>query len=53
MGTRIVDRQVHANCDNFEVKTDKYQGSALSRLLYVTVMEALSIFITVLHEKVC
>ena len=33
---------VHGNTDNFEVKVGMHKGSALSRLLFETVMEAMS-----------
>jgi len=37
-----VVRTVYGNCDGFEVKVGMHQGSALSPLLFVIVMEALS-----------
>jgi len=39
---KIVVRTVYGNSNDFEVNVDMYQGSALSPLLFVIVMEALS-----------
>jgi len=41
-GAKTVVRTVHGNSNSFEVKVGMHQGSALSRLLFVIVMEALS-----------
>jgi len=41
-GTKTVVRTVHGNSKGFEVKVGMHQGSALSPLLFVIVMEALS-----------
>jgi len=42
LGARTLVRTVHGNSDNFEVKVGMHQGSALSTLLFVIVMEAIS-----------
>jgi len=39
---RTIVTKVHGNSDNFEVKAGMHQGSALSLLLFVTVMETIS-----------
>ena len=39
---KTVVRTVYGNSNGFEVKVGKHQGSALSPLLFVIVMEALS-----------
>jgi len=39
---KTVVRTVYGNSDGFEVKVGMHQGSALSPLLFVMVMEALS-----------
>jgi len=41
-GARTVVRTVYGNSKCFEIKVGMHQGSALSPLLFVTVMEALS-----------
>jgi len=41
-GTKTVVRTIYGNSNCFEVKVDMHQGSALSPLLFVIVMEALS-----------
>jgi len=41
-GAKTVVRKVYANSNIFEVKVRMHQGSALSPLLFVIVMEALS-----------
>jgi len=41
-GAKTVVRTVHGNSSSFEVKAGKHQGSALSPLLFVIVMEAIS-----------
>jgi len=41
-GAKTVVRTVYRNSNNFEVEVGMHQGSALSPLLFVTVMEALS-----------
>jgi len=41
-GAKTVVRTVYGNSNNFEVKVGMHQGSALSPLLFVIVMEALS-----------
>jgi len=41
-GAKTVVRTVYGNSNGFEVKVDMHHGSALSPLLSVTVMEALS-----------
>jgi len=41
-GAKIVVRTVYGNSNGFEVKVSIHQGSALSRLLFGIVMEALS-----------
>jgi len=41
-GARMVVRRVHGNSDDFEVKVGMHQGSTLSQLLFVIVMEAIS-----------
>jgi len=41
-GAKTVVRTVYGNSNSFEVKVGMHQGSALSPLLFVTVMEALS-----------
>jgi len=41
-GTKIVVRTVCGNSKGFEVKVGMHQGSALSPLLFVIVMEAIS-----------
>ena len=41
-GAKTVVRTVYSNSNGFEVKVDMHQGSALSPLLFVMVMEALS-----------
>ena len=41
-GAKTVVRTVYGNSNGFEVKVSKHQGSALSPLLFVIVMEALS-----------
>jgi len=40
-GAKTVVRTVHGNTNGFEVKVSVHQGSALSPLLFVSVMEAL------------
>jgi len=42
LGARTVVRTVHGNIDCFEVKADVHQGSALSYLLFVILMEVIS-----------
>ena len=43
VGARVVVRTVHGNSGNFEVKVGMmHQGSALSPLLFVIVIEAVS-----------
>jgi len=41
-GVKTVVRTVYGNSKSFEVKVGMYQGSALSPLLFVIVMEAIS-----------
>ena len=41
-GAKTVDRTVYGNSKGFEVKVGMHQGSALSPLLFVIVMEAIS-----------
>ena len=41
-GAKTVVRTVYGNSNGFEVKVGMHQGSALSPLLFVMVMEALS-----------
>ena len=41
-GAKTVVRTVYGNSNGFEVKVGMHQGSALSSLLFVIVMEALS-----------
>jgi len=41
-GAKIVVRTAYGNSNSFEVKVGMNQGSALSPLLFVIVMEALS-----------
>jgi len=41
-GAKTVVRTVYGNSNCFEVKVSMHQGSALSPLLFVIVMEALS-----------
>jgi len=41
-GAKTVVRTVYGNNNSFEVKVDMHQGLALSPLLFVIVMEALS-----------
>jgi len=41
-GAKTVVRTVYGNSNGFEVKVGIHQGSALSPLLFVMVMEALS-----------
>jgi len=41
-GAKTVVRTVYGNSEDFEVKVGMHQGSALSPLLFVTVMEAIS-----------
>jgi len=41
-GAKTVIRTVYGNSNGFEVKIGVHQGSALSPLLFVMVMEALS-----------
>ena len=41
-GAKTVVRTVYGNSNDFEVKVGMHQGSALSSLLFVIVMEALS-----------
>ena len=41
-GARTVVRTVYGNSSGFEVKVGMHQGSALSPLLFVIVMEAIS-----------
>jgi len=41
-GAKTVVRTVHGNSNILEVKVVTHQGSALSHLLFVIVMEALS-----------
>ena len=41
-GVKTVVRTVYGNSNDFEVKVGMHQGSALSPLLFVMVMEALS-----------
>jgi len=41
-GAKTVVRTVYGNSNGFEVKVGTHQGSALSPLLFVMVMEALS-----------
>jgi len=41
-GAKTVVRTVYLNSNDFEVKVGMHQGSALSPLLFVIVMEALS-----------
>jgi len=42
IGAKIVVRTVYGNSNCFEVKVGMHQGSALSPLLFVIVMEAIS-----------
>jgi len=42
-GAKTVVRTVFGNSNGFEVKVSMHQGSALSPLLFVIVMETLSI----------
>jgi len=42
MGAKTVVRIVHGNSKGFEVKVSMHQGSALSPLLFMIVMEAIS-----------
>jgi len=42
MGARTVVRTVYGSSDNFDVTAGIHQGSALSLLLFVTVMETIS-----------
>jgi len=42
IGAKTVVRTVYGNSNSFEVKVGMHQGSALSPLLFVMVMEALS-----------
>jgi len=47
-------RTVYGNSSSFEVKVSMHQGSALSPLLFVIVIEALSReFRVALHESCC
>jgi len=41
IGAKTVVRTVYGNSSGFEVKVGMHQGSALSRLLFVIVMEAI------------
>ena len=41
-GAKTVVRTAYGNSSGFEVKVGMHQGSALSLLLFVTVMEAIS-----------
>jgi len=41
-GAKTVVRTIYGNSNGFEVKVGMHQGSALSPLLFVMVMEALS-----------
>jgi len=41
-GAKTIVRTVYGNSNGFEVKVGMHQGSALSPLLFVIVMEALS-----------
>jgi len=41
-GAKTVVRTVYGNSNSFEIKVGMHQGSALSPLLFVTVVEALS-----------
>ena len=41
-GAKTVVRTVYGNSECFEVKVGMHQGSALSALLFVIVMEAIS-----------
>jgi len=41
-GAKIVERTVYGNSNSFEVKVGMHQGSALSPLLFLIAMEALS-----------
>jgi len=41
-GAKTVVRTVHGNSSSFEVKVGMHQGSALSPLSFVIVMEAIS-----------
>ena len=41
-GAKTVVRRVYGNSNGFEVKVGMHQGSSLSPLLFVMVMEALS-----------
>ena len=41
-GAKTVVRTVYGNSNGFEVKVGMHQGSALSPLLFVMIMEALS-----------
>jgi len=45
-GAKTVVRRVHGNSNCFEVKVGTHQGSALSPLQFVIVMEALSSCLT-------
>jgi len=42
MSAKTVVRRLYGNSNSFEVKVGMHQGSALSPLLFVIVMEALS-----------
>ena len=50
-GAKTVVRTVHGNSECFEVKVGMHQGSALSPLLFVTVMEAISA-VTIFYRKI-
>jgi len=41
-GAKTVVKTVYGNCSSFDIKVGMHQGSALSPLLFVIVMEAIS-----------
>jgi len=52
-GAKTVVRTVYGNSNGFEVKVSMHQGSALSSLLFVIVMEALSKEFRVAYHESC
>ena len=48
-GVKTVVRTVYGNCKGFEVKVGMHQGSGLSPLLFVIVMEAISRAVSYTH----